>query len=564
MKFWWLTDYARVRAEKTAVEQIAADEGWFQLSGWRMHKFRFSANGVIIAHGIEYPIRLIYPDQFPSVPAWVEPQDSNARWSSHQYGKGGLLCLELRPDNWSPEASGADVLRSAYNLLDLENPLGEGGHGAVPSADQIGDVQSYEWGSESVLISSGCLKRIRDGAAVGVRALRWTPEDNVWPLLVFDAIDCLQPQHLASSDLDTFWQELPVVIAQSSMSDSTPENRAALALTLNTDLSDEFLDDAIVIITICEDGVKPIHSPNKDSVFVRKWVVLPEDGGSRTGRKTEGRSKSVALAGLGSAGSKIAEMLLRSGVHRLVLIDGDVMLPGNLERHTLDWRDVGFRKAKAVKRRLKSIVPGASIHVIPANLNWQRSAKTHADQLETIAECDLIVDATGDVPTALLLGAIAAENKKPFISTEVFEGGLGCLVARSIPERDPPYTIGRSAYVAYCDQRNVEPPTSGHRAYEALTEASEPLVADDAAVTIAAAHTARVILDVLDQQIGATDNAWLLFGFREGWLFKHHGYNISLDVGPEPPRPPIVDDIEMQTFVSALAKEVLDATAPSP
>jgi molybdopterin/thiamine biosynthesis adenylyltransferase len=240
------------------------------------------------------------------------------------------------------------------------------------------------------------------------------------------------------------------------------------------------------------------------------------------------------------------------------------MLPGNLERHILDWRDVGFRKAKAVKRHLQRIVPGASIHVISANLNWQRSAKTHTDQLETIAECDLIVDATGDVPSALLLGVIAAENKKPFISTEVFEGGLGCLVARSIPERDPPYIRGRAAYVAYCDQRNVEPPASGHRAYEALTEASEPLVADDAAVTIAAAHAARVILDVLNQRIGATDNAWLLFGFREGWLFKHHGDNISLDVGSEPPQPPIVDDVEMQTFVYALAKEVLNAIAPSP
>ncbi len=564
MKFWWLTDFARVRAEKTAIEKIAAVEGWFRLSDWRINEFRFSADGIIIAHGVEYPVRLVYPDQFPSVPAWVEPQDSNVRWSSHQYGKGGLLCLELRPDNWSPEASGADVLRSAYNLLYLENPLGEGEHGAVPSADQIGDVQSYDWGSESVLIGSGCLKRIRDGTAVGVRALRWTPEDTVWPLLVFDAIDCLQPQHLASSDIDAFWQELPVVIAHSSMSDSTPADRAALALALDIDLTDESLKDAIIIIAIGEDAIKPIHSPNRDSVFVRKWVVLPDDAGSRTGRKTAGRSKSVALAGLGSVGSKIAEILLRSGIHRLVLIDGDVMLPGNLERHILDWRDVGFRKAKAVKRHLQRIVPGASIHVISANLNWQRSAKTHTDQLETIAKCDLIVDATGDVPSALLLGVIAAENKKPFISTEVFEGGLGCLVARSIPERDPPYIRGRAAYVAYCDQRNVEPPASGHRAYEALTEASEPLVADDAAVTIAAAHAARVILDVLNQRIGATDNAWLLFGFREGWLFKHHGDNISLDVGSEPPRPPIVDDVEMQTFVYALAKEVLNAIAPSP
>ena len=101
------------------------------------------------------------------------------------------------------------------------------------------------------------------------------------------------------------------------------------------------------------------------------------------------------------------------------------MLPANLERHTLDWRDVGFRKANAVKRRLRQIVSGAEIDVVAANLNWQVSAKVHTDRIESIVKCDLIVDAAGDVPTSLLLGAIAAENNKPFVSTQVFEGGIG-------------------------------------------------------------------------------------------------------------------------------------------
>ena len=89
-------------------------------------------------------------------------------------------------------------------------------------------------------------------------------------------------------------------------------------------------------------------------------------------------------------GSKVAETLLRSGVYRFVLVDGDVMFPANLERHTLDWRDVGFRKANAVKRRLCHIVSGATVDVVAANLNWQRSAQTHTDQIESIAKCDLI------------------------------------------------------------------------------------------------------------------------------------------------------------------------------
>ena len=210
MKGWWLTDFARVGAEKAAVERLVGDEGWFVLSGWRINAFRFSADGVITAHGVEYPVRLIYPDQFPSVPAWVEPQNQEVQWSKHQYGKGGPLCLELRPDNWSPNASGADVLRSAYNLLGIENPLGDGEHNIVASSHQIGSVQSYDWGQEPILIGSSCLERIRSGTAQNVRALRWMADDNVWPILVFDAADSAQPQHPPSFDFGTLRLELPV------------------------------------------------------------------------------------------------------------------------------------------------------------------------------------------------------------------------------------------------------------------------------------------------------------------------------------------------------------------
>ena len=40
-------------------------------------------------------------------------------------------------------------------------------------------------------------------------------------------------------------------------------------------------------------------------------------------------------------GSKLAASLARSGVRRFVLVEEDVLLPENLVRNDLDWRDVG-------------------------------------------------------------------------------------------------------------------------------------------------------------------------------------------------------------------------------
>jgi molybdopterin/thiamine biosynthesis adenylyltransferase len=563
VNFWWLSDYGRVGSEKAAVEALAAEAGWFTLTRWTVNEFRFSAEGVITAHGAAYPVRLIYPDQFPSVPAWVEPQDKTVRWSGHQYGVGGVLCLELRPDNWTPSATGADVLHSAYNLLRTENPLGEGAKERVGSGHRISDMQSYDWGREPVLIGAGCLDRLRRGVSEGVAALRWQADDNVWPILVFDAADRARPQHPPSFDLGTLRLELPVVLGRVERPSLMPADRGSLAAALGVGLDPEIHKGGLVALAVGADEVTPYHSPDTASVYRRKWVVLPEETGLRSGRRAFAAEKTVPVVGLGSIGSKLAEMLLRSGVLRFLLVDGDVMLPANLERHTLDWRDVGFRKAEVVRRRLRHIMPGASVEVIPANLNWQRSAKNHADQVEHIAACDLIVDATGDPPTALLLGAIAAENGKPFLSATVFEGGLGCMIARSIPGRDPPYALGRVAYNAFCDERDVAPPLSGRRTYEALNEAGQPIVADDAAVTMAAAHAARVALDILDEQVGLGERAWLLVGFKAGWLFARHGHSIALDVGPPPPAAAPEDDPEVRDFAIALAKEALHAAEAS-
>lgn len=533
MKVWWVTDHRRLVAELAAVDQSVA-EGWFRLTRWRLHEGRLAADGVITAQGAEYPVRLVYPEQFPSVPAWVEPQDPDAHWSEHQYGKGGALCLELRPDNWHPSASGGDVLRSAYNLLRTENPLGTGATERVPSAHHVGAVQAYHIGAFPVLIGNGCLRRIREGTATGVRAFRLTFADDVWPILVFDADDETTDARPPEPNLLEGRQAIAVILARAPVVGDAPSSRRDLGQQLALDLTAESVIGPLLVLVVADDEVVPYHSPDVDSVFLRKLVEMPDEAGARSGHVIPMSSKWAAIVGVGSVGSKIAETLVRSGLGHVVLVDGDVMLPGNLERHTLDWRDVGFRKAHAVRRRLLHIRPGADVFVVAENLDWQRSASRHATLIELLARCDVIVDATGDVPTSLFLGAVAAENKQPFVSVEVLEGGIGCIIARAVPGRDGTYSEGRAGLLAFCDHRDVRPPASGTRPYQALSGEGAIVVADDAAVSIAAGHAARVAIDALQDAIDAASPAWMLVGLRKAWIFSMHGETIGLQVPPAP------------------------------
>lgn len=557
MNLWWLTNFARVGKEKSAVEAVAAEE-WFTLNRWLIHDYRFAAEGVITAKGASYPVRLIYPDQFPSVPCWVEPQDPKVRWTQHQYGAGGCLCLELRPDNWSPNATGADVLRSAYNLLSTENPLGEGEKDDVASAHHITALQRYDWSGDPVMISQACIARLRAGTATELKALNWLGGDNGWPILLTDAEDRAQAIAPPVADFPSLRMDLAVTLLPGDGTNVTATTRTAFAQVFGATLSEDEQKNARLFVVVGANSLKTFYSADPDKIVERPWVSLPDEQNLRAGRAVDTTAKKVAIVGLGSVGSKVAEILTRADTRHILLADGDVMLPGNLERHSLDWRDVGTHKVDGVKRRLKQIAPHVIVITITANLNWQTSAERHADRMDSIASCDLIIDASGDAATALFLGALAHANGKSFLSASVFEGGLGCIIARALPGRDPSYVQGRAAYLAYCEARAVEPPKSGTRRYESLTDDGQPIVADDAAVTITAGHLGRIALDILDDRVGAEDTAWLLLGFLKGWLFQRHGDAIALDVGPALPAES-VEDIEAQAFAQCLAQEALRA-----
>ena len=65
--------------------------------------------------------------------------------------------------------------------------------------------------------------------------------------------------------------------------------------------------------------------------------------------------KRVALIGCGSLGSKLGVMLARAGVGQFLLVDDDVLLPDNLVRNDLDWRDIGTHKVQALARRMQLV-----------------------------------------------------------------------------------------------------------------------------------------------------------------------------------------------------------------
>ena len=123
------------------------------------------------------------------------------------------------------------------------------------------------------------------------------------------------------------------------------------------------------------------------------------------------RSKHVLIVGAGALGSASSEMLVRSGVGSLTIIDRDYVEWSNLQRQHLyteaDAREA-LPKAIAARTRLQAINQDVHIeaHVLDA---------TPESLQPIIQNVDVIVDATDNFDIRFILNDVAQKNDIPMI-----------------------------------------------------------------------------------------------------------------------------------------------------
>jgi len=127
----------------------------------------------------------------------------------------------------------------------------------------------------------------------------------------------------------------------------------------------------------------------------------------------------VAIVGVGALGSFTADMLVRAGVRHLMLVDHDIVMPGNLIRHLVGPEMVGLPKVTAVKRHLAARhgVAGDGIEVFDAAVSSGDVA------MELLTSNDLVVDTSADFATTALLHVAARSARRRILSASVQNDG---------------------------------------------------------------------------------------------------------------------------------------------
>ncbi|MEJ3719705.1 ThiF family adenylyltransferase [Paenibacillus polymyxa] len=122
-------------------------------------------------------------------------------------------------------------------------------------------------------------------------------------------------------------------------------------------------------------------------------------------------SSHVLIIGVGALGTGIAETLVRGGVGTVSLVDRDYVEWSNLQRQQLfQERDAVQRcpKAVAAQRRLKDINSETVIHAHVLDVGIE-------ELKELIQGVDLMMDATDNFDTRLLMNDMALKHRIPWI-----------------------------------------------------------------------------------------------------------------------------------------------------
>ncbi|GLY10958.1 ThiF family adenylyltransferase [Pseudobacillus badius] len=188
------------------------------------------------------------------------------------------------------------------------------------------------------------------------------------------------------------------------------------------------------------------------------------------------QEKHVLLVGAGALGTGNAEALVRAGVGRLTIIDRDYVEESNLQRQQLYSEEdarLAIPKAVAAKRRLTAINSAVRIHaeVIDAS---------YTELLEWAKEADLIIDATDNYETRLMINDVAHQLGVPWIYGAC-TGSHG-MVFVVLPGQTPClrclWEKGAVGSGHTCDTAGIISPAATHVISYQVTEAMKILVED--------------------------------------------------------------------------------------
>lgn len=525
---WWAEQPGRAQSERNAIGDLAENSPWLSNVEMRLAGTQLAFDFDLEIGERTIPLTLVYPDFFPDAAPSILARNRELL-SGHQYGPSGELCLEHRPDNWTPDITGATMIESAHRLLLSEDETGQ----PAPADHRTTRAQRMRHSSFRFLFSRDTLTGLRSLTEGQVAEGQMQEQDVAGTYVAqLSRIGTAQaPLWSETRKRGGDVRSFPALVVRvpaggGRASKDFDELKTLLWAHGHSGLATDLKDGSGLVGVVLFDGqrlhvIEVFGEPGARKLISYDAVFAEPEGVRLDPAYERLKTAKVAVVGCGSVGSKVAVQLARSGVGSFVLVDGDVLSAGNLVRNELDWRSVGIHKAPALGARLMEVNADCTFTARTNPLGGQESGAMAAATMAAIETCDLIVDATADPGVFNLCSAIARRASKPMCWAQVFGGGAGGIVVRLRPDMDPTPLTARRRIEAWYAQQGVDWPDDGSaKPYEDTGTEGVPLIADDADVTVIASHLSRFAIDALARP-EATSFPYpaYVIGLSDRWLF---------------------------------------------
>lgn len=190
--------------------------------------------------------------------------------------------------------------------------------------------------------------------------------------------------------------------------------------------------------------------------FIRTDLLL---GGERLERL---RQSHILVVGLGGVGGYAVEMLCRSGIGELTIVDADTVQQSNINRQLIATQEtIGSSKAQLWEQRIKSINPEIILHTKEIFIKDEIT-----DELLVEFDYDFVIDAIdtlspkvnlikslrlGDIPFVSAMGA-GAKLDPTLIRIGRMDKAKNCTLARFIRKRLRKLSVPLDFTVVYSEE----------------------------------------------------------------------------------------------------------------
>ncbi|MFB1082500.1 ThiF family adenylyltransferase [Jeotgalibacillus sp. JSM ZJ347] len=393
----------------------------------------------------EYPLRVIYPEGFPSFPPTViSDVGDELLLVKHQRKLSKVLCcFGFSSERWRANLTAREVIHEAEDLIANYSPQTFEPEYAVQDDVPEPIINEYDYSRGGLLIPLpfGDLK-VSEIPNKSKGYMRVDPQSKRGILKSIISEECQFDLH---SGYEKWFGKSPLNKVEIFRVDTPPP--------LRSDDVQKWLADQKIrvqkknnnqfIFFVFEDewgtsGNKRLawiglKITQEKFEWIQCYLVSTDDSEIRTPTGKFLSDKKVTVIGVGSLGSLVATTLAQEGIKNFSLIDYDEYEPSNAIRHQVKQSYFGTFKVIGVKHRIQDLSPTTKVIPIIGVIGGRNHIEVQHQIQESLISSDIIIDTTGEHSVTHYLNRFCVKNKQPLIIGSVTNGAWSAEVINYIP-----------------------------------------------------------------------------------------------------------------------------------